>query len=258
MSVTEVQNAADVRALAEQSNAWPFEEARKIVARLKKKPKDEVIFATGYGPSGLPHIGTFGEVARTTMVRHAFHVLTDDKVKTRLIAFSDDMDGLRKVPDNVPNKDLIEKHLGKPLTKVPDPFGTHPSFGEHNNARLRAFLDTFGFQYEFLSATDCYTSGRFDDALLRMLSHFEKVMAIMLPSLREERAQTYSPFLPISPQTGIVLQVPVLAHDAKAGTITYEDPDTQREGDDAGHRRAVQAAMEAGLGDALVRARRRL
>ena len=161
------------------------------------------------------------------MVRHAFHVLTDDKVKTRLIAFSDDMDGLRKVPDNVPNKDLIEKHLGKPLTKVPDPFGTHPSFGEHNNARLRAFLDTFGFQYEFLSATDCYTSGRFDDALLRMLSHFEKVMAIMLPSLREERAQTYSPFLPISPQTGIVLQVPVLAHDAKAGTITYEDPDSK-------------------------------
>jgi lysyl-tRNA synthetase class 1 len=227
MSATEAKSAADLRALAEQSNAWPFEEARKIVNRLKKKPKDEVIFATGYGPSGLPHIGTFGEVARTTMVRHAFRVLTDDKVKTRLIAFSDDMDGLRKVPDNVPNKDLVEKHLGKPLTKVPDPFGTHPSFGAHNNARLRAFLDTFGFQYEFLSATDCYTSGRFDEALLRMLSHFEKVMAIMLPSLREERAQTYSPFLPISPRTGVVLQVPVLAHDAKAGTITYEDPNTK-------------------------------
>ena len=228
MSVTEkAQSAADLRTLAEQSNAWPFEEARKIVARLKKKPKDEIIFATGYGPSGLPHIGTFGEVARTTMVRHAFRLLTDDKVKTRLIAFSDDMDGLRKVPDNVPNRDLIEKHLGKPLTKVPDPFGTHPSFGEHNNARLRAFLDTFGFEYEFLSATECYTSGRFDEALLRMLSHFEKVMAIMLPSLREERAQTYSPFLPLSPATGIVLQVPVLAHDAKAGTITYEDPDTK-------------------------------
>ena len=227
MSVTEANSAADLRTLAEQSNAWPFEEARKIVARLKKKPKDEVIFSTGYGPSGLPHIGTFGEVARTTMVRHAFRVLTDDKVKTRLIAFSDDMDGLRKVPDNIPNKDLIEKHLGKPLTKVPDPFGTHGSFGEHNNARLRAFLDTFSFEYEFLSSTVCYTSGRFDEALLRMLSHFEKVMAIMLPSLREERAQTYSPFLPISPRTGIVLQVPVLAHDAKAGTITYEDPDTK-------------------------------
>ncbi len=226
MSVTEA-HSADLRALAEQSNAWPFEEAKKIVTRLKKKPKDEVIFSTGYGPSGLPHIGTFGEVARTTMVRHAFRVLTDDKVKTRLIAFSDDMDGLRKVPDNVPNKDLIEKHLGKPLTKVPDPFGTHDSFGAHNNARLRAFLDTFGFEYEFLSSTACYTAGRFDEALLRMLSHFEKVMAIMLPSLREERAQTYSPFLPISPRTGIVLQVPVLAHDAKAGTITYEDPDTK-------------------------------
>ncbi len=134
-------SAADLRAVAETSNAWPFEEAKKIVARLKTKPKDEVIFETGYGPSGLPHIGTFGEVARTTMVRHAFRVLTDDKIKTRLIAFSDDMDGLRKVPDNVPNKELLAHDLGKPLTKVRDPFGTHPSFGEHNNARLRAFLD---------------------------------------------------------------------------------------------------------------------
>jgi lysyl-tRNA synthetase class 1 len=218
---------ADLREFAEKSGAWPFEEARKIVARLKKKPKDEVIFETGYGPSGLPHIGTFGEVARTTMVRHAFRVLTDDKVKTRLIAFSDDMDGLRKVPDNVPNKELLEKHLGKPLTQVPDPFGTHPSFGAHNNARLRAFLDHFGFDYEFMSSTDCYKSGRFDQALLLMLSRFDKVMAIMLPSLREERAATYSPFLPIDPNTGIVLQVPVTAHDAKAGTITYEDPDTK-------------------------------
>ncbi|MGH6790762.1 MAG: lysine--tRNA ligase [Pseudolabrys sp.] len=219
---------ADLRHLAEQSNAWPFEEARKIVARLKKRPKDEVIFETGYGPSGLPHIGTFGEVARTTMVRHAFRVLTDDKIKTRLIAFSDDMDGLRKVPDNVPNKDLLEKHLGKPLTKVPDPFGAHPSFGEHNNARLRAFLDHFGFEYEFMSSTQCYMSGRFDGALLNVLQHFDQVMAVMLPSLREERAQTYSPFLPVDPKTDIVLQVPVTAHDAKAGTITYEDPDTKQ------------------------------
>jgi lysyl-tRNA synthetase class 1 len=216
-----------LRSLAEQSGAWPFEEARKIVARLKKKPKDEVIFSTGYGPSGLPHIGTFGEVARTTMVRHAFRVLTDDKVKTRLIAFSDDMDGLRKVPDNVPNGEMLTQDLGKPLTKVRDPFGTHPSFGAHNNARLRAFLDTFGFDYEFFSATECYTSGRFDKALLQVLANYDKVMAIMLPSLREERAQTYSPFLPISERTGIVLQVPVTAHDAKAGTITYEDPDTK-------------------------------
>jgi len=226
MSTAEVQAAPDLRAIAEASNAWPFEEARKIVARLKKRPKDEVIFETGYGPSGLPHIGTFGEVARTTMVRHAFRVLTDDKIKTRLIAFSDDMDGLRKVPDNVPNKDLLEKHLGKPLTQVPDPFGTHPSFGQHNNARLRRFLDQFGFDYEFMSSTDCYKSGRFDEALLLMLSRFDKVMAIMLPSLREERAQTYSPFLPICPRTGVVLQVPVVAHDAKAGTISYDDPET--------------------------------
>jgi lysyl-tRNA synthetase class 1 len=222
-----VEAATSLREVAEQSNAWPFEEARKLVNRLKRKPKDEVIFETGYGPSGLPHIGTFGEVARTTMVRHAFRVLTDDKVKTRLIAFSDDMDGLRKVPDNVPNKDLLAQHLGMPLTKVPDPFGTHPSFGEHNNARLRSFLDTFGFEYEFMSSTQCYKSGRFDEALLKVLAHFDKVMAIMLPSLREERAQTYSPFLPIDPRTGIVLQVPVLGHDAARGTITYEEPETQ-------------------------------
>ncbi|HEY2227299.1 MAG TPA: lysine--tRNA ligase [Xanthobacteraceae bacterium] len=232
MSIDDIQ-PADLRELAARSNAWPFEEARKIVARLQRTtkaklaPKDEVIFETGYGPSGLPHIGTFGEVARTTMVRHAFRVLTEDKVKTRLFAFSDDMDGLRKVPDNVPNQAMVAEHLGKPLTQVPDPFGTHASFGAHNNARLRAFLDTFGFEYEFLSSTECYTSCRFDAALLRVLERFDAVMNIMLPSLRAERAQTYSPFLPISPRTGIVLQVPIVAHDAKAGTITYEDPDTR-------------------------------
>jgi len=222
------ETAISLRQVAEQSNAWPFEEARKIVARLKKHPKDEVIFETGYGPSGLPHIGTFGEVARTTMVRHAFRVLTADKVKSRLIAFSDDMDGLRKVPDNVPNKEMLAQHLGKPLTKVPDPFGTHPSFGEHNNARLRAFLDHFGFEYEFLSSTECYTSGRFDQALLKVLARFDEVMAIMLPSLREERAATYSPFLPIDPESGIVLQVPIIAHNSKVGTITYEEPGTKQ------------------------------
>ena len=189
MSTAVIENPANLRELAEQSHAWPFEEARKIVARLKKTPKDEVIFETGYGPSGLPHIGTFGEVARTTMVRHAFRVLTDDKIKTRLIAFSDDMDGLRKVPDNIPNKDMVAQHLGKPLTKVPDPFGTHDSFAAHNNARLRAFLDQFGFEYEFMSSTACYTSGRFDAALLKVLERFEAVMNIMLPSLREERAR---------------------------------------------------------------------
>jgi lysyl-tRNA synthetase class 1 len=226
MSVTE--SSASLREIAETSTAWPFEEAKKIVARLKRKPKDEVIFETGYGPSGLPHIGTFGEVARTTMVRHAFRVLTDDKIKTRLIAFSDDMDGLRKVPDNVPNKEMLTAHLGKPLSRIPDPFSNeYPSFGAHNNARLRAFLDHFGFDYEFLSSTDCYTSGRFDATLLKVLERFDAVMAIMLPSLREERAQTYSPFLPIDPDSGIVLQVPVISHDAEAGTITYEHPDTK-------------------------------
>jgi lysyl-tRNA synthetase class 1 len=228
MSVTEISaTPSDLRALAEQSNAWPFEQAKAIVARLKKKPKDEVLFETGYGPSGLPHIGTFGEVARTTMVRYAFRVLTEDKIKTRLLAFSDDMDGLRKVPDNVPNKELLEANLGKPLTKVPDPFGTHSSFGAHNNARLRSFLDTFGFDYEFASSTGYYTSGKFDATLLRMLDRIEKVMAIMLPSLREERAASYSPFLPICPRAGVVLQVPIVAHDVKNGTISYDDPETK-------------------------------
>jgi lysyl-tRNA synthetase class 1 len=222
--------ASGLRELAENSSAWPFQEARKLLERVKQHRKDEVIFETGYGPSGLPHIGTFGEVARTSMVRHAFRVLTDDKIKTRLIAFSDDMDGLRKVPENVPNRDAMAMHLGKPLSRVPDPFCSgYASFGAANNARLRAFLDQFGFGYEFLSSTECYASGRFDRVLLKVLERLEDVMAIMLPSLREERAQTYSPFLPISPSTGVVLQVPILSHDARAGTITYEDPDTKHQ-----------------------------
>src|SRR5689334_4352348 len=218
---------AALRELAEQSNAWPFEEARKIVARLKRRPKDEVIFETGYGPSGLPHIGTFGEVARTTMVRHAFRVLTGDAIKTRLISFSDDMDGLRKVPDNVPNRDMMASHLGKPLTQVPDPFSNeYPSFGAANNARLRAFLDRFGFAYEFASSTDYYCSGRFDETLLRMLAAYDRVMEIILPTLGPERRATYSPFLPISPRTGIVLQVPMVERNAAKGTVVYVDPDT--------------------------------
>ncbi len=215
-----------LREAAEVSKAWPFEEARKLIARLGRSPKEEVIFETGYGPSGLPHIGTFGEVARTTMVRHAFRVLTGDTVKTRLIAFSDDMDGLRKTPDNIPNREMIEAHLGKPLTQIPDPFGEYESFAAHNNARLRAFLDRFAFEYEFVSSTEAYRSGRFDEALLRMLDRFDDVQAIMLPSLREERAATYSPFLPIHPRTGVVMQAPVFAHDAKAGTICWRDPST--------------------------------
>jgi lysyl-tRNA synthetase class 1 len=218
----------EIRAAAEESKAWPFEEARKIIARYQGSdwPR-EVLFETGYGPSGLPHIGTFGEVARTTMVRHAFRVLTEDRVATRLICFSDDMDGLRKVPDNVPNKEMLKAHLGRPLTRVPDPFGSeHGSFGAANNARLRAFLDRFGFDYEFASSTEYYTSGRFDQTLLAMLERYDDVMAIMLPSLREERAQTYSPFLPIHPRTGVVMQVPIEERRLDAGTIVWRDPET--------------------------------
>ena len=218
-----------LRQAAEASKAWPFEEARKLIARLERSRKTEVVFETGYGPSGLPHIGTFGEVARTTMVRHAFRVLTGDAVKTRLIAFSDDMDALRKTPDNIPNRDMVSRHLGKPLTKVPDPFGEHSSFAAHNNARLRSFLDEFGFDYEFMSSTEAYTSGRFDEALLEALAKFDEIQAIMLPSLREERAATYSPFLPIHPVTGVVVQAPVIGRDVKAGLIRWRDPDTGEE-----------------------------
>jgi lysyl-tRNA synthetase, class I len=210
------------RDLALAAHAWPFEEARKLVKRLERQPgKTEVLFETGYGPSGLPHIGTFGEVARTTWVRRAFALMSD--VPTRLVAFSDDMDGLRKVPDNVPNGDMLRAHLGKPLTAIPDPFGTHDSFGAHNNARLKAFLDRFGFEYEFLSSTECYKAGRFDAGLLTVLKNYEKVRDIVLPTLGAERRATYSPFLPVSPKSGHVLQVPVLEWDAGRGTIVFED-----------------------------------
>ncbi|MER2250189.1 lysine--tRNA ligase [Methylorubrum podarium] len=216
----------DILEAAASAAAWPFEEARKLVARLEKTPKSEVLFETGYGPSGLPHIGTFGEVARTSMVRHAFRVLTKDAVPTRLIAFSDDMDGLRKVPDNVPNRERLREALNLPLTKVPDPFGTHESFGHHNNAELRRFLDAFGFDYEFRSATACYTSGVFDDALRLVLDRYDAVMAIMLPSLRAERSASYSPFLPIHPVTGHVMQVSIDEVRPGAGTIVWRDPVT--------------------------------
>ncbi|GGD94734.1 lysine--tRNA ligase [Aureimonas endophytica] len=211
---------------AANSAAWPFEEARKLLARIGDSRR-EVLFETGYGPSGLPHIGTFGEVARTSMVRHAFRVLTGDKVPTRLICFSDDMDGLRKVPENVPNKDMMASFIGKPLSRVPDPFSNeYPSFGAANNARLRAFLDRFGFDYEFASATDYYSSGRFDATLLKMLAVYDEVMEIILPTLGAERRATYSPFLPISPRSGNVLQVPMVERDAERGMIAYIDPET--------------------------------
>ncbi|MDO8290217.1 MAG: lysine--tRNA ligase [Parvibaculum sp.] len=212
---------------AQVSKAWTFEEARKLVVRREKEgnPDRTVLFETGYGPSGLPHIGTFGEVARTTMVRRAFEILAPG-VKTRLLCFSDDMDGLRKVPTNVPNQEMLANYINMPLTKVPDPFGTHPSFGEHNNARLCAFLDSFGFEYEFASSTEYYKSGRFDATLLKVLEKFDEIMAIMLPSLREERQQTYSPILPVSPKTGHVLLVPLTARNVEKGTVSYAEPDT--------------------------------
>ncbi|UTP39848.1 lysine--tRNA ligase [Phenylobacterium sp. LH3H17] len=241
---------------ARDAKSWPFEQARLLLDRILRlrltdgerdlaasligegkaaeavatfpallKP---VVFETGYGPSGLPHLGTFGEVARTTMVRVAFRALTDDAIPTRLIAFSDDMDGLRKIPPNVPNGDELALDLDKPLTVVRDPFGTHASFGAHNNARLCAFLDGFGFDYEFVSSTDCYRGGRFDPTLLTALERFDAIQKIMLPSLGEERRATYSPFLPISPRTGKVLQVPTLERNLERGAIVFRDEDGEQ------------------------------
>jgi len=243
--------------LAREARAWPFEQARILLARLLRVRLENdaerdlasslinggktgeavaalprlgapVVFQTGYGASGLPHIGTFNEVARTTMVRNAFRALTEDAIPTRLISFSDDMDGLRKVPENVPNQALLAEDLGKPLTAVRDPFGDHESFGAHNNARMRAFLDGGGFDYEFLSATDCYRSGRFDETLLKALTRFDDIQAVMLPTLGPDRRATYSPFLPISPRTGRVLQVPTLERHVDRGTIVFEDEDGAR------------------------------
>jgi lysyl-tRNA synthetase class 1 len=222
-------NSEALTTAASEAKAWPFEEARRLVARLDKLPDGKsktVIFETGYGPSGLPHIGTFGEVARTSMVRHAFQVLTGGARKTRLICFSDDMDGMRKIPDNVPDKKALEPYLHKPLTAVPNPFGgDHESFGHHNNAMLRRFLDTFGFDYEFASATEYYKSGKFDAMLIRAAEKYDEIMAVMLPTLGPERRATYSPFLPISPRSGRVLYVPMKQVDAKKGTITFTDED---------------------------------
>ncbi len=243
--------------LAREARAWPFEQSRNLLARLIKTRLDTdaerdlastlfvagkadevvatfpsflkpVVFETGYGPSGLPHMGTFGEVSRTSMVRAAFRALTDDRIPTRLVCFSDDMDGFRKVPDNVPNKAMLEEDLGKPLTVVRDPFGEHPSFGQHNNARLMAFLDSFGFEYEFLSSTQCYRSGVFDETLLRALERFDQIQAVMLPTLGPDRRASYSCFLPISPKTGRVLQVPTLERHLDRGTIVFEDEDGTR------------------------------
>ena len=212
---------------AMSSKAWPFEEARRVLKRYEKAPPEKgyVLFETGYGPSGLPHIGTFGEVLRTTMVRRAFEQISD--IPTKLVCFSDDLDGMRKVPGNVPNPELLEPHLQRPLTDVPDPFGEYESFGHYNNAMLRRFLDTFGFEYEFISARDFYRSGRFDEILLRCVERYDALMKIMLKSLREERQQTYSIFLPLHPETGRVLYVPMKHVDASDGTVTFDDTEGQ-------------------------------
>ncbi|MFM9940381.1 MAG: lysine--tRNA ligase [Hyphomicrobiaceae bacterium] len=224
-------DAAEIAA-AKESRSWPFEEARRLIQRLEKSPGGQdktVVFETGYGPSGLPHIGTFGEVARTSMVRHAFEVLTEGRRKTRLICFSDDLDGFRKVPGNVPNQAMLAGYIDTPLTSVPDPFSNeHKSFAHHNNARLRKFLDQFKFEYEFFSATEVYQSGAMDATLLRMLEVYDQVMDIILPTFGPDRRATYSPFLPISPRTGKVLYVPMVERNAKAGTIVYIDPDTNQ------------------------------
>ncbi len=214
---------SELRDAAMRSKAWPFEEARRVLKRYEKAPpkKGHVLFETGYGPSGLPHIGTFGEVQRTTMVRRAFEIISD--IPTRLICFSDDVDGMRKVPENMPQQEMLRQHMQKPLTSVPDPYGEYESFGHHNNAMLRRFLDTFGFQYEFISATEFYKSGRFDDTLRLACERYEKIMEIMLPSLREERQQTYSCFLPIHPETGRVLYVPIRHVDKVNHTVTFDD-----------------------------------
>ena len=214
---------SNMRTLAENSKAWPFIEARKIIERYENAPPEKgfVLFETGYGPSGLPHIGTFGEVARTTMVRHAFRQMSD--LPTKLVAFSDDMDALRSVPTNVPGQEMLAAHLGMPLTSVPDPFDKYESFAHHNNAQLRAFLDQFEFEYEFYSATECYKTGIFDSTLLEILALHDEIRALVLPTLGEERQETYSPFLPICAHTGRVLQVPVIRTDPVHGTITYRD-----------------------------------
>ncbi len=239
--------------LAHQAKAWPFEQARALLGRVLRLRLDDserdlasslfnsgkadeaaatfealrrpVVFQCGFGASGLPHMGTFGEAARPTMVRNAFRALTDDAIPTRLIVFSDDMDGLRKIPDNVPNRQMLEEDRDKPVSRVRDPFGEYESFAHHNNARLRAFLDGFGFDYDFMSSTDCYRSGRFDAVLLRVLERFDAIQDVMLPTLGEERRATYSPFLPISPTTGRVLQAPTLERHLDRGTIVFPDED---------------------------------
>ncbi len=214
---------ADWAREAETARAWPFVEARALRARLKDESRT-VVFQTGYGPSGRPHIGTFGEVARTTMVRNAFRLLSKDRIKTRLICFSDDLDGMRKVPDDAPAPEKLHPYLQKPLSQVPDPEGKAESFAAANNARLCAFLDRFAFDYTFVSASSVYASGRFDGLLRRVAAHYEQIMEIMLPTLGEERRETYAPILPICPHSGRILQVPLRLVDRERAVFSYHDP----------------------------------
>ena len=255
-------------AAALEANAWPFAEARALLERLggTTPAKRHVLFQTGYGPSGLPHIGTFGEVVRTSMVRNAFAALSD--LPTRLFTFSDDMDGLRKVPDNFPNKKMLENYVekkdasgtslgGVSLTSIPDPFGTHESLGAHNNARLRAFLDEFEFDYEFVSATECYRSGRFNTFLLRVLEHYKEVTNVVLPTLGEQRQKTYCPFLPVSPKSGTRSPRSCQGNSSEARNdcLSGRGREPFRI---TGHRRSLQATMASRLGHAVGGAGRRL
>ncbi len=213
---------------ARRAHAWPFQEARRLLdVHLCGQPptKGYVLFETGYGPSGLPHMGTFGEVIRTNMVRQAFQQLAPH-IPTRLFAFSDDMDGLRKVPNNIPKQDMVAQHIGKPLTSIPDPFGTHESLGHHNNALFCEFLHSLGYEYTFMSATECYKSGLFDTALRLVLQHYDAIMAVVLPTLSKERRATYAPFLPVCPRTNKVLQVPIISRDVISGTIVYKEQES--------------------------------
>ncbi len=209
--------------LIQSTSSWPFVEIRKLLKDRKDiiKKKNKITFQTGYGPSGLPHIGTFGEVARTTMMINALKHI--QKIDHELITFSDDMDGLRKVPENIPNNEVLKKNLGKSLTSIPDPFGKFKSFGEHNNEMLKQFLKKFKFNFTFESSTFNYKSGKFNNSLLRVLEKYEEIMNIILPTLREERRKTYCPFLPICPETGKVLEIPLQSMDKKGNVVFDND-----------------------------------
>ena len=211
------------KVILDKTNAWPFVEAKKLLRERKSfiEKKGKIVLQTGYGPSGLPHIGTFGEVARTSMIVNALNKITD--IPKEIITFSDDMDGLRKIPDNIPNSKKLEENLHKPLTSVPDPFDKYSSFGEHNNEMLKKFLDEFNFIYSFKSSTQLYKSGYFNETLKLILKNYKNIMNIIIPTIGKERQKTYSPFLPICPDSGKVLEIPVLEIDEKNSKIIFDN-----------------------------------